>query len=118
MMSRATYRAHTRLTLPERRAAVLARIHVKREQTAVIGRLVVLDLRATERSRRSMMAGLTVLKTSLIVAGVIWSLNASSTALRGRRLFTIALSVISTLRAMRKVATFLIPPTQSPRTQG
>ena len=107
-----------RLSLPARRTALLARIHVARQETTETGRRVALDLQATERSRRSILTGLKLLKASLVAAGVIWCLNASSRIGRGSRLFTIAISLFSTMRAIRKVSAFLIPLTRSPGRQG
>ena len=113
-----TLRLPPRLSLPVRRTALLARIHAGRERTTEAGRRVAADLQATERYRRSILTGLKVLKASVLAAGVIWSLNATSRIGRGRRLFTIAISLLSTIRAMRKVSAFLIPLTESPGRQG
>ena len=114
----ATLHPPPRLSLPARRTALLARIHVARQETTEAGRRVAVDLQATERSRRSILTGLKLLKASLVAAGVIWSLNASSRIGRGSRLFTIAISLFSTMRAIRKVSAFLIPLTRSPGRQG
>lgn len=92
-----------------RREALLARIHAKREETAATSRRLAADFRAAEKARRSIHAGLRVLKASLVAAGVIWSFNAASNIGRGRRLLTISISLLSTVRAMRKVGAVLAP---------
>ena len=95
--------------LAARRLALLARIQVERSHTAQIGRLLAEDLHVTARRRHSIHAGWKLLKASAVAAGVVWSFNASSKIGRGRRLFTIAVSVLSTLRAMRKMRSFMSP---------
>ena len=109
---------YSRQTLPMRREALLVRIHIAREETAVIGRHVATDLQGFARSGRSFFSGLKLLRASVVAAGVIWSFNASSRIGRGSRLFTIALSLLSTIRAMRKVGALLGPLTQLPERQG
>jgi hypothetical protein len=91
------------------RTALLARIDAARRETAQAGRQVAVDLQAVERSRQSLQTGLALLKTSVVAAGVIWSLYTSSRIGRGSRLFTIAVSLLSTIRAMRRVRAFLTP---------
>ncbi len=114
-MLSATY---SRETLPMRRESLLMRIHVARGETATIGRHVATDMQALARSRRSFFSGLKLLRASVVAAGVIWSFNASSRMARGSRLFTVALSLLSTIRAMRKVGALLSPLTQLPERQG
>ncbi len=103
-----------RMSLAARRVALLARIHAARLDSAQIGRRLALDLHATERSRQSIHAGWKLLKASAVAAGVVWSFNATSNFSRGRRFVTIAVSLLSTLRAMRKVRSFLGPLTKFP----
>lgn len=116
-MMTSTLNTLPRPSLARQRAALLVRIHAERQATAQAGRLLANDLQAVERSRRSFQAGLQVVKASVVSAGVIWSLNTFSHQPRiGRagRFFTIAISLLSTLRAMRRVSAFLIPLLQSP----
>ena len=107
-----------RLSLSARRIALLAHIHAAREDTAQAGRRVAADLQATERSRRSILTGLKVFKAAVVAAGVIWSFNASSRIGRGSRLFTVAISLLSWIRTVRRVGAFLSPLTQLPGRQG
>ena len=100
------------------RGALLLRIQAAREDTAQIGRLVALDMGSLAQSRRTLLTGLKLLKASLVAAGLVWSFNASSNIGRGSRLFTIAISLLSTIRAVRKVSAFLIPNSPSPERQG
>ncbi len=100
------------LLLSQRREALLARIHIAREETADAGRLVALDLQALGRSQRSIQNGWKLLKASVVAAGVIWSFNASSKLGRGRRFVTMAISLLSTMRALRKVGALLVQTTQ------
>ena len=118
MKADVTRRPPPRFSLAVRRAALLARIHVARQETAEAGRRVVADLQATERSRRSILAGLKIFKATVVAAGVIWSFNASSRIGRGSRLFSIAISLLSTFRAVRKISAFFIPLTPLPGRQG
>lgn len=99
--------SRTQLALPARRAVLLVRIHAAREETTLAARRVAKDLGAAEKSRRSIITGLAIVKTTLLAAGVIWSFNATSRFGRGRRLFTLAISVLSTLRALREVSALL-----------
>ncbi len=91
------------VSLATRRAAVLARIHAARAESASIGVRLAVDLEATEKTRRSLVAGLNVLKASVVAAGVIWSFNAATKVKGARRVFTIILSLLSTVRALRKL---------------
>ena len=93
---------------------MLARIHAARQDTAQIGRRLAVDLHATERSRHSIKAGWKLLKASAVAAGVVWSFNATSNFSRGRRFLTIAVSLLSTLRAMRKFRSFVGSITKFP----
>ena len=106
------------LPLAVRRAALIVRIHVAREETADVVRYIAADLRATEHTRRSIQSGWKILKAAVVAAGVIWSFNATSRIGRGRRFFTLAVSLLSTMRAMRKISAFLLPLTQSLQRQG
>lgn len=106
------------LPLAVRRAALVVRIHAAREETAGVVRTIAADLRATEHTRRSIQSGWRILKASVVAAGVIWSFNATSRIGRGRRFFTLAVSLLSTMRAMRKISAFLLPLTQSLQRQG
>lgn len=105
-------------SLASRRVALLARIHLAREETAEVGRLLATDLHATERTRRSILTAVKVLKASAVAAGVIWTFNATSNIGRGRRFVTLAISLLSTVRAMRKVGLFLSPFTQISQKKG
>ena len=101
-----------RLSLPARRVALLARIHAARLNTVQIGHRLAIDLEATERSRQSIHAGWKLLKAAAVAAGVVWSFNATTNFSRGRRFLAIAVSLLSTLRAMRKVRSYLEPLTK------
>ena len=119
-VSRVQGRLHPQVTLslPARRTALLERIHAAREATVVAGRRVVVDLHATERARLSIITGLKVLKASVVAAGVIWSFNTIShnpRMGRGRRYLTMAISVLSSIRAMRKIGALVIPLIQTRR---
>ena len=105
------------LSLPARRTALLARIQAKREVTAEVGRLLATDLHALERSRRTIVTGLKVLKAAALAGGVIWSLNATSRIGRGSRLMSVAISVLSSIRTMRRLSAFFTPLIQSPPRQ-
>ncbi|MCY7389405.1 MAG: hypothetical protein LH481_15335 [Burkholderiales bacterium] len=106
------------LALAARRAALLVRIHAARAETADISRHLAGDLRATEHTRRAILGGWKIFKASVLAAGVIWSFNATSRLARGRRFLTLAFSALSTIRAMRRLGTFLLPLTQSFQRQG
>lgn len=106
------------LLLSQRREALIARIHVARAETAEAGRLVALDLLVVDRSLRSMQNGWKLLKASAVAAGVIWSFNASSSLGRGRRFVTMAISLLSTMRTLRRVGALLVQATQTPERQG
>ena len=99
--------------LPARRIALLARIHIAREETAEAGRRVAADLHATARTRHAIYNGWKLAKAAAVAAGVLWSFNAASNIGRGRRFVTIAISLLSTARALRKARAFLIQPEQS-----
>ena len=104
------------MPLAARRAALLVRIQAAREQTASVAQYLAADVRATEQTRRSIQTGWKVFKAVAVAAGVIWSFNATSRLGRGRRFFTFAVSMLSTMRAMRRASAFLLPftrPTQS-----
>lgn len=105
MMSDARH-PHASLSLAERRAALLTRIHAAREETAQAGRLVAEDLKKTERSIHS---GWKLLKMTAFAAGLIWSFNAASRVGRGRRFLTLAISLLSTVRTVRRVGALLMP---------
>lgn len=112
-----TARLPLKPSLSARRAALLKRIEAKREATAEIGRHLAVDLQAVERSRRSIVTGLKILKAAAVAGGVIWSLNATSRIGRGSRLLSVAVSLLSSIRAMRKLGTFFTPLVQSPGKQ-
>jgi hypothetical protein len=103
--------------LPARRMALLASIQAKREATTEVGRLLATDLHMLERSRRTIVTGLKVLKTAALAGGVIWSLNATSRLGRGSRLMSVGIGVLSSIRTMRKLGAFFIPLIQSPPRQ-
>ena len=103
-----------RLSLAARRVALLKRIHAARLDTAQIGCRLSADLHATERSRQSIHAGWKLLKAAAVAAGVVWSFNATTNFSRGRRFLAIAVSLLSTLRALRKVRSFLGSLTKFP----
>jgi hypothetical protein len=100
------------------REALLLRIQAEREDTAEIGRHVALDMESLAQSRRTLLTGLKLLKASLVAAGLVWSFNASSNIGRSSRLFTMAISFLSTIRAVRKASAFLFPHSPSPERQG
>lgn len=106
-----------RPTLPMQRAALLTRIDAARQTTAQVGNHLATDLEALVQLRRSFFTGLRLLRASVVAAGVVWSFNASSRIGRGSRLFTTALSLLSTVRAMRKIGTLLSPLIQSQSTE-
>ncbi len=108
----------SQLPLLQRREALIARIHIARDETAEAGRLVARDLQALGRSQRSIQNGWKLLKASAVAAGVIWSFNASSSLGRGRRFVTMAISLLSTMRALRKVGGLLVQTTQIPERRG
>ena len=93
--------------LAVRREELLARIQSKRQETAEAGHRLATDLQAAERSWRSMQAGLTVLVTTMVGVGVLWSFKAASGVSRGRRLLTVIVSLASTVRAVRAVSIIL-----------
>ena len=107
----------SRPTLPMQRAALLIRIYAARQTTAEVGHHLAADLEALVQLRRSFFTGLKLLRASVVAAGVIWSFNASSRIGRGSRLFTTALSLLSTVRAMRKIGALLSPLIQSPSSE-
>ena len=100
------------LPLSVRRTVLLARIHAAREETAVASRLVAADLQAADRTRRNLMGAWQVLKAGAVAAGIIWSFNAASNMGKGRRFITMALSMLSSLRALRQIGALLAPLTQ------
>lgn len=112
------YRNATPVPLPERRAAVLARIHEARLETVEIGLYVADDLEALDRKRRAIVSGWQLAQAAGLAAGVIWSLKASSRLGRGRRFVTLVISLLSTMRAMRKVGSVFNVFTQSIQKQG
>lgn len=95
--------------LASRRSVLLQRIQSEREHTVEIGRCLADDLRATERTRHTILVGLKVVRLASIAGGVFWSFNAASRLGRGRRLLALAISVLSTIRVMRKAGDFLRP---------
>ena len=105
------------LSLSVRRTVLLARIHAAREETAVVARLVAADLQAADRTRRNLMGAWQVLKAGAVAAGIIWSFNAASNMGKGRRFVTMALSMLSSLRALRKIGALLAPLTQPSQRQ-
>ena len=90
-------------TLTARRGALLVRIHAAREVSASIGVRLAADLEATEKTRRSVVAGLKVLRASVVAVGVIGGFNAATKVRGTRRVFMIFLSLLSTVRALRKL---------------
>ena len=100
------------LPLSVQRTLLLARIHAAREETAVAARLVAADLQAADRTRRNLMDAWQVLKAGAVAAGIIWSFNAASNMGKGRRFITMALSMLTSLRALRQIGALLAPLTQ------
>jgi hypothetical protein len=98
------------ISLTRRRAEVLTRIHAAREASVSIGVRLAADLEAAEKTRRSIVAGLRVLKTSAVAAGVIWGFNTATNKKGARRVFAIILSLLSAARALRKLGTPGISP--------
>ena len=111
-------RSHIRPSLAARRTSLLTRIHAAREETAEVGRHLAADVRATERSRIAIQSGWKIFKASAVAAGVIWSFNATSGGGRSRRLFTVAVSLLSTMRTLRRMGALLGPLAQLTRRQG
>ena len=112
------YRNAAPLPLPERRVAVLARIHDARRETAEIGLCVAADLERLDRKRRAIISGWQLAQAAGLAAGVIWSIKATSHLGRGRRFITLAISFLSTMRAIRKVGSVFNVFTQSIQKQG
>ncbi len=112
MISPAAQQASQPIPLAVRRAALLVRIQAAREQTADVVQHLAADVRATEQSRRSIQTGWKVFKAAAVAAGVIWSFNATSRLGRGRRFFTLAVSMLSMMRTMRRASAFLRPFSQ------
>ena len=106
------------LTLPERRAAVLARIRDARRETAEISLYVADDLEGLDRKRRAIISGWRLAQAAGLAAGFIWSIKATSHIGRGRRFVTLAISLLSTMRAMRRVGSVFNVFTQSIQKQG
>ena len=106
------------LPLPERRAAVLARIDEARLETAAIGLYVAADLERLDRKRRAIISGWHLAQAAGLAAGLIWSIKATSHISRGRRFVTLAISLLSTMRAMRRVGSVFNVFTQSIQKQG
>ena len=115
MMMPVTRHSHVSLSLAERRTALLTRIHAARQETAEAGRLVAEDLKKTERS---ILSGWKLLKMTVFAAGIIWSFNAVSHVGRGRRFLMIAISLLSTVRSVRRIGAFLIPLAKLTGRQG
>ena len=111
-------RAYRSFPLAARREILLTRIHAARDDTTKIGRHLANDLRATERSRIAIQSGWKIFKASAVAAGVIWSFNATSGGGRSRRLFTVAVSLLSTMRTLRRMGALLGPLAQLTRTPG
>jgi hypothetical protein len=96
-------------SLTARKAALIIRIHAARAETSGIGRRLATDFRAAEQSRQKLLAGLKLFRAAAVAGGVVWSFNAVTGGSRARRLLTIALSLISTMRAVHKVGAFFRP---------
>ena len=94
------------LTLANQRTLLLARIQVAREETTVVLERLAYDARATEKTRLAILGGWKILKAATVAGGVIWSFNAASNSGRGRRFFTLAVSLLSAMRTLRKVSAF------------
>ncbi len=95
------------LSLESRRTLLLGRIHVAREETAVVFQHLANDVRATEKTALVIQGTWKLLKAAAVAAGVVWSFNAASNSGRGRRLITLAISVLSAMRTMRRVSAIL-----------
>ena len=95
------------LPLENRRTLLLARIHVAREETTVVLEHLAIDARATEKTRLAILGGWKILKAAAVAGGVIWSFNAASNGGGGRRFFTLAVSILSAMRTMRRVSAIL-----------
>jgi hypothetical protein len=117
-MSVPVYRRAPPLPLATRRIALQGRIRVAREETADVLQHLANDVRATDQTRRRVQNGWQLVKAATVAAGVVWSFNATSNSGRGRRFFTLAVSVLSSMRALRKISAFLLPLTQSHQHQG
>ena len=100
------------IPLEERRIALQLRIQRAREQTSSVIQHLAADVRATEQTRRSIQTGWKVFKAAAVAGGLIWSFNATSHLGRGRRFFTLAVGMLSTMRAMRKANKLVLPLTQ------
>ena len=93
--------------LEERRALLLVRIHAAREETAVVLQHVANHVRATEKTALVIQGTWKVLKAAAVAAGVVWSFNAASNGGRGRRIITLAISMLSAMRTVRRVSAIL-----------
>ncbi|MEO8384899.1 MAG: hypothetical protein ABI583_06645 [Betaproteobacteria bacterium] len=92
--------------LESRRTALLIRIHAARAETAVVLEYVANDIRATDKTRLAIQGSWKLFKAAALAAGVVWSFNASSNSGRGRRFFTLAVSMLSAMRTLRRVTAF------------
>lgn len=107
------------VSLAVRRTELIARIHAARKETAAAARLVTIDLQAVDRTRRKLLGVWQVAKAGAVAVGVIWSFNAVSNMGKGRRFITMAFSMLSSVRAIRKIGALLMPLlTQSDQRQG
>ena len=104
--------------LSVRRTVLLARIHAARGETAAAARLVAHDLQAIDGTRRKLLGVWQVMKAGAVAAGVIWSFSAASNVGKGRRFITMALSMLSSVRAMRNIGALLAPLIQPTHRQG
>ena len=93
--------ASKELPLQARRDLLLARIHAARGETAELAHCLADDIRSTQRAHGYIRSGFSLLKSSLVAAGVIWSFKATAHAGPARRFLTVAVSVLSALRTLR-----------------
>ena len=93
--------------LEERRVRLLVRIHAAREETAVVFQHLANDVRATEKTALVVQGTWKLLKAAAVAGGLVWSFNAASNSGRGRRFFTLAVSILSAMRTMRRVSAIL-----------
>ena len=109
MTDSAVHHMSVPIPLAARRETLQLRIQRAREQTGDIVQRLAADVRATEKTRRSIQTGWKVFKAATVAGGVLWSFSATSRLGRGRRFFTLAVSILSTMRAMRRVSALLLP---------
>ncbi|MEQ1517471.1 MAG: hypothetical protein ABL931_13390 [Usitatibacteraceae bacterium] len=118
MTAIAAERAPSPQSLAAQKAALIVRIHAARGETSNIGRRIATDFLTAEQSRLKLLAGLKLFRAAAVAAGVVWSFKAVTGGSRARRLFTLAVSLMSTMRAVHKVGRFFTPHTITNESHG